>query len=215
MNKHQSKFALFLFFMVFFSLFMSKPLLPDSPIQWRIGEELTYKVKWSFLRLGTLRVQLVDTIKIDTQPVFHAQISIDSNPLLFFVNYHSIFHSYFDKDLNIYLFHYHEKENGVTYRAEYRFNYKDSLVYIGLTDTTDTLNTIRREMAFHHQVLDGSSLLYYAREHAWKTTTDTVYYLTDEAQDQAIIHFYGLDQKIKIKALDKSCLLYTSPSPRD
>ncbi|MGD9899625.1 MAG: hypothetical protein AB7T22_10930, partial [Calditrichaceae bacterium] len=80
-------------YLLFITLILNSSLVLGQNFQWRVGEELVYKVKWSFLRLGTVKLQIVDTTKIENVPVYHLRFFIYSNPLLFFVNNHSVYNS--------------------------------------------------------------------------------------------------------------------------
>ncbi len=120
-------------------LFLPTKILPDdNSYQWQIGEELTYKVEWQFIRLGTLKVQVCDTMKMDSVTVYHLKLFIDSNPTLFFVNMHSIFESYVDKDFRTHLFRSVENIDNKKYNTNYRFDYRDSLIYLQMTDVKDS-----------------------------------------------------------------------------
>ena len=65
----------------------------DNSFQWQIGEELTYKVKWSFIRIGTLKFQVRDSMFIDGNPVYHIKLFLDTNPLIFFIDMHNVYES--------------------------------------------------------------------------------------------------------------------------
>ena len=174
----------------------------ENPLLFPIGETLVYKVKWSFFRLGTLKMTICDTTTIDSQCVFHAKLLIDSNPVLFFVNHHAVYESFFSDKLNTYLFYSEEKIDGIQYKTRYRFNYTNSILTIDLTDMDDPTRHIQKQTPFHGRVLDGTSLLYYARFKAHQTGVDTVYYLFGGEPNPAIIHFMGRDKSVKTGAMD-------------
>jgi hypothetical protein len=182
----------------------------ESNFYFPVGEDLTFKIKWSFIRLGTMRAIVNDTLTIDGEKVYHIKVFIDSNPLLFFINRHSVFETFFNNDLKIFLFQYNEKIDGITYKAEYRFNYKDSLVHITMTDTTNPSNAIIKDHPMKGKLFDGPSLLYYARKFAVLTRTDTVYYVSYDRLNGVIIDFQGQSKPIKVQGVKKridSCYL--------
>ena len=108
--------------------------------QWKIGEELNYNVKWTFIHLGKLKLQICDTLRMDQKKVYHTKLYLDSNPLLFFVNMHSVFESYIDEDFYPHLFLAEEKIDGVRYDTRYRFNYEGNVIEVKMTDIKDTPN---------------------------------------------------------------------------
>ncbi len=132
-------------------LFSTALLADDNTFSLRIGEELTYKVKWSFLRLGTLKLQVCDTLTIEGNLVYHLKINLDSNPKLFFVNMHSVYETYIDEDFNVHLSYANEKIDNVTYLTEYRFNYEDSLIHVKMTDIKDTSRIILEDQPLNER----------------------------------------------------------------
>jgi len=189
-------------------LFPNFLLSNDDSFKWKIGEELTYKVKWAFIRLGTLKLQICDSLVIDSTFVYHVRLHIDSNPLLFFVNMHNVYNSYLDKNFQLQLFYAEEKIDDVNYKAEYRLDYSDSLIHINMTDIKDATKTIKKSEPFQETVLDGTSLVYYARKNAISTKTDTVITFFESEQGEVIINFKGKKGRIKISALDSAVESY-------
>ncbi len=151
----KSYFAKIVVILIIIILYSPNLLLSnDNPFKWKIGEELTYKVKWSFIRLGTLKLQICDSLVIDNTLVYHVRLLIDSNPLLFFVNMHNVYNSYLDKNFQLHLFYAEEKIDNVTYKAEYRLDYSDSLIHIDMTDIKDPAKTIKKSVPFQETVLE-------------------------------------------------------------
>jgi len=175
---------------------------------WEVGEELTYKVKWTFIRLGTIKLHICDTVRINNQKAFHIKCYIDSNPALFFVNYHTVAETFFSKDLEVQYFTYIEEDEGITYKAEYRLNHVRGLVSIELTDTSDTSHKITKEIPFTGNLQDGTSLIYYARAHADKSEQHRVTYLADDGQDVVLINFKGKDGLLKTKPFEQKIPAY-------
>ena len=186
----------------------SRGYCQENTMIWRVGEELSYRVKWSFIRLGTIKFQICDSIYFGNNKAYHIRLHIDSNPLLFWVNHHSVFETYFSSDFKVYLFSFIEKINDTTYKAEYKFDHSKKEVYVQMTDTSDVSNVIEKTIPFTGTLLDGTSIFYYARANAGKTGTDTVQYLADYDYDRVIINFLAEDKKIKIKAVKKKIPSY-------
>ncbi len=77
----------------------------DFAFKWRIGEELTYKMKWSFIRLGTPKLEIADTSTVEDEFIYHIKLYIDSNPTLFFVNMHNVYNSFINENIQLHHFY--------------------------------------------------------------------------------------------------------------
>jgi len=166
--------------------------------QWKIGEELTYKVKWSFIRLGTLKMSIVDTVQIDGLQLKKVNFYIDSNPMIFFVNMHNVYESYIDDEIRVHLFYAEERIDGVLYDTEYRFNYVDRLIHVTMTDMKDTTKTIRKNVPFDVPIRDGTSMIFYARNNAHRNHKDTLYSIYEAEVDKVVLNFTGKNEEITL-----------------
>jgi hypothetical protein len=169
--------------------------IPD----WPEGEEFIYSVKWSIFRLGTLRLRINDTLRVQGEKVTHTQFFIDSNPLLFFINHHSVYESYFDDRFNTLYFRFDEKIDDVPFDAEYRFDYSDSLISIQITDEKNPSNQIRKAIRFEKKVYDGTALLYALRFHAGASRSDTVRFLSNDRIETVIIRFNSRSFPVSVR----------------
>jgi len=175
---------------------------------WQIGEELTYKVKWSFIRLGTLKLHVNDTLQYNGNLVYHVRLYIDSNPLLFFVNMHSVYDSYVDEKFRIHLFWADEKIDNITYKAEYQFDYVDSLIHVNMTSLQDTNQTIIKDLPLDSQTQDGAAMIFYARANTEFTRTDTITSFFEAKKGKIVINFKGVSGQEKIDALESPLKTY-------
>ncbi|MBD3226027.1 MAG: DUF3108 domain-containing protein [Caldithrix sp.] len=139
------------------------PAKPANTFQWRVGEELTYSVHWSFFRLGTLKLEVKDSLTYNGHSVYHIRLHIDSNPALFFVDMHSKVDSYIDDDMQLHRFLARENIDNVNYLTEYRLDYEQNKLIINMTDLEDTTHTIYEEKPLTDEIYDGSGLIYLAR----------------------------------------------------
>lgn len=174
----------------------------DLDFKWKIGEQLTYTVKWSFIRLGTLKLETLDTLVLDNKLLYHVKLHIDSNPLLFFVNMHNVYDSFITENFQLHHFYAEEKIDNISYLAEYQIDYSDSLILINMTDFNDTSKIITKTMPFERTILDGTSLIFYARKHAIATKTDTVESFFESERGKVAFNFCGKKERLKIPALD-------------
>lgn len=175
-----------------------------SELHWPVGESLTYKVKYSFVRLGTLRMVVKDTLRINKKLAYHTQVYIDSNPLLFWVNHHSLYESIFFENFEGYLFKYDETVDETPFNGNYQFDYSDSLIHIQVVSEKNPDSIIVRHNPFQGMVLDGISLLYYSRYFSHKTGIDTVTYLADAGEETAIIQFEGYQKEMTLPGSEKN-----------
>lgn len=170
----------------------------SNAFEWHIGEEFTYKVKWSFIRLGTLKMKMVDTVHIDGMKLNKINFYIDSNPMIFFVNMHNIYETYIDDSLQVHLFYADEKIDGVLYETEYRFDYADSVIHVTMTDVEDTTKTIYKEIPFNVPILDGTGMIYYVRSKAHIEKKDTLYSIYEAEIDKVLINFTGKQESVDL-----------------
>lgn len=184
----------------FILLCFRSPLFSDDKeaFNWQEGEELTYKVKWSFIRLGTLKVQVMDTSRINGELVHDVRFFIDSNPMIFFVNMHNEYRSFIDEKFRLHLFHAVERIDGTFYRTTYRYDYTDSLIYVTMTDVDDTLKTIYKEVPFENRILDGTSMIFYARAHTHKAHADTLYSIFESEIGKVAIRFTDKNDDVSL-----------------
>jgi hypothetical protein len=175
----------------------------SGDLRWPVGEELTYQVRWSIFRLGTLRLMIDDTLRIHDELTYHVRFVMDSNPLLFFIDHHSVFESYFSDHFNGVLFRFDEKINGIPYDAEYRFDYVDSLIFVELMDGRDSTRHIRETIPFNENVFDGTAFLYYLRFHAGELKKDTIQFLSDDRIEKAVVRFNHRSYPVSVSSLNR------------
>jgi len=156
-----------LIFILYFPLFPREPDSKISPkLDWRIGEELIYKVKYLFFTLGTLKFQVLDSTTINNRKAYHTRIYIDSNPALPFVNLHDIYESYVDaEEIYSHRFISYEKKSDYTLFTRYDMDYQTNTIHIIIQKWTenDTLLVLDSTATIPEKVQDSLSLLYFAR----------------------------------------------------
>lgn len=174
----------------------------QEEFRWKIGEELTYKVKWSFVRLGTVTLQICDTLQMDSQKVYQTKLFIDSNPVLFFVNMHSVFESYIDESFYPHLFLAVEKIDGVKYDTQYRFDYDRKMIDVKMTDVKDTTRIIQKSIPFDQKVQDGMSLIFYARGNLSIVKKHNLIAFAEGEKGKLVLNTKGDGKEIGIDALE-------------
>ncbi|MBD3287504.1 DUF3108 domain-containing protein [candidate division KSB1 bacterium] len=196
------------FFIIGLCLLANSAFGNGNNYQWQIGEELSYKVKYSFIRLGTVRIVVHDTLTYDDAFVYHIKLFIDSNPLIFFVNMHNVYDSYIDDKFRLRLFSALEIMDGKKYDATYSFDYDKKMMHINMTSMKDTSKTIIDDVPLNEEVLDGASLIYYARAHVHSNVTDTLTSFFEAKKGKVLINFKGENEAVKIGAFDEPLNTY-------
>ncbi len=191
-------------------LLLSVPLKAEDAFQWRIGEKLTYKVKWAFIRLGTVKLELVDTLRVDSVPVRHARFHIDSNPILFFVNMHSVFDCYLDSSARPLKYIASEKIDGKLKKAVYNFYYSDSVFTIDFYSGGATSAYRRKTLPLTETVFDGISLISYSRRHIANPQKKILTAFLDDDLGKVKIDYLGEGESIKIGAIKNKIPTYTT-----
>lgn len=170
--------------------------------QWRVGEELVYKVRYAFITVGTLRFQVLRQLQYRGRTVYHCRLYIDSSPGLPFVTIHDIYESYIDEDVYAHHFWSYERKGGYTLFSEYDFDYQQNLAHVQLwrwtkTDTILEQDTIKQ---IPGPVQDGLSILYFARSRVQKLkgSYEVAAFVFGDLK-YAIINFYGGTKKVKVK----------------
>jgi len=172
-------------------------------IKLQIGEELIYKVKYTFLTLGSLKFQILGKDTIDDRPVYHCILYMDSNPSLPFVNIHDIYESYIDEDIYSRRFVAWENKSDYTIYTRYDMNYEEQNVHITMkkmtkTDTTVALDSIAA-LDTPRKIQDGLSILFYARAMVKHKKMMSAPVFAYNALKYTFINFTGKQKKVEVQ----------------
>ncbi len=139
----------------------------DFPyLNWTVGEELTYHVKWSFIKLGELTLTVIEPDTMHNRLVYRCRINIDSSPGLPFITLHDVYESWIDADS--FYSHYFksvESDRSNTLLTIYDFQYDQKRVAIHIEQIKNGKGTVKADctVTIPEKVFDSLSLLYYAR----------------------------------------------------
>lgn len=192
--------------LVVFLLILALPALKRSDClayQFTIGEELRYKVKWMHFRLGTVTIQVCDSLEMDSHKVYHAKFSIDSNPVLFFINMHSQFECYLDEHLRPHLYKSEEKVDGNKCSTYYRFDYNEKVVRVKIVDQKDSTKIINKSIPLDRQIFDGLSLIFYMRNNLLCPKEEKLNIIANGDTWLLDLKIMEKAKKIRLKAIDK------------
>lgn len=171
------------------------------PKELQVGEELTYVVRYSFLKLGEIKIKI--TGKKNDNGEYHTAIAyINSYPNIPFVDLHQIYETKFNSKLTSNYFRGIVKYKDHSSYTEYFFDYKNNSVGIKKgklnppevwTDSTANINV---------ELQDGLSILLFARMNNGVRKTIRVPSFVNEKIEYATINFYDKIHKVSIDAVD-------------
>ena len=168
----------------------------DKGFKWSPGEELVFNVRWSFIHLGTIKLQVFENDSSAEIKQYYCRMFVDSNPLLFFVNMHSVFETYVDKNFRPYLHQAYENIDDVNYFTQHYFNYKDSTITLKMTSVKDTTKIIQRQYPLVDKYYDAISLVFHTRNTISNIKTDTLSSFFGEEIGKVAINYHGVQEEI-------------------
>jgi hypothetical protein len=168
----------------------------DKGFKWYPGEELVYKVKWAFINLGKLKLQLFENPSTENEAKYYCRLFVDSNPLLFFVNMHSMFETYVSEDFKPFLHQAYENIDDVNYFTQHYFNYADSTIKLKMTSVKDTSKIIQRIYPLVDKYYDAISLVYHTRAMVDHVESDTLKSFFGEEIGNVAINYHGAQDEI-------------------
>ncbi|HES59453.1 MAG TPA: DUF3108 domain-containing protein, partial [Caldithrix sp.] len=168
----------------------------DTGYKWYPGEELIYNVSWTYIHLGKLKVQVFENKSNEIEGKYYCRLFVDSNPLLFFVNMHSMFESYVSEDFKPYLHQAYENVDGVNYFTQHYFNYADSTIKLKMTSVKDSLKVIERIYPLVDKYYDAISLVYLTRAMIDRVQSDTLKSFFGEDIGDVAISYHGVQDEI-------------------
>ncbi len=172
----------------------------------QVGEELEYRVTYSFFHIGTIRFRVTDRGERDGRTVYHTETIIDSNPALsWLTDVHIRFYGETDEDVYSYWWIGDDSSSkGVDYR-EIRFDYPNHRMFYdwgkklpGGQRRQEGVDTV----AVSGRGQDGLSLFFYAREHARDKKTEIVPTFIENKEAKTTINFLSDRQDVEIDSVD-------------
>lgn len=181
----------------------------DPAVQSRmleVGEELEYKVSYSFFNIGTIRTQVLSKETRNGRTVFKTRALIDSNPgLKWLVDLHIQFNSEMDGAGYSYTWLADDSTAKEINFRRFRFDYENSRAYLergkrlpGGMRKVESTDTVKIEG--HCQ--DGLSLFFYARENVHSVKQDRIPTLIEDKPASTYINFTNSRTETDIDAVD-------------
>jgi hypothetical protein len=166
----------------------------------RVGEELTYIVRYAFFNLGEVRFKIEEKTEKNGMEVLKTIAYIDSYEGVPFVNLHQIYNSYIDSSLYPTMFYALMLRDDTTF-IKYIFDNASSIKMTkGDYRTSETWFDSTTYVKKRFQ--DGLSILHFARMNFGEEKTIEVPCFVNEKQEVTTLNYYEENEPIEIDAVD-------------
>jgi hypothetical protein len=180
----------------------------NNDFNWHLNEEFSYKVSYTFIRLGTVKLHVADTVRIDAIKVYKIVMRVDSNPLLFWVNMHSEFEGYVDEQFRPVLYYSNENINGTNYKGTFKFDHRNRLASADFRSVEDSTQFIKKVLPYNDTLYDGISLIFFARANVSHKKPCTVDVMVEDKKGPVFLNFTGRKEKLSIDGIDEELSCY-------
>lgn len=183
----------------------SEPILMQLPAAERTllpGEEITYLVRYGFIKLGEIRLKVINQKSEKGSVIYNTIGYIDSYPGLPFVDLHQIYESKVNKNFFSNFFKGTVKKEEYTTFTEYYFDYPNKTLKVKKGKVhpyelwTDTSGVAETE--YH----DGLSIFYWARMNLGQNKTVKVPCFVNEEKVFTLVNYYSKPETMEIDAVD-------------
>ena len=165
------------------------------------GEELTYNVRYGFIDLGQVRIQVLSTTRTSGYFAYNSKALIQSYSGVPFVNLQATFESVIDTAVYSHRFVGRSKDGKVWEFARYRFDYDAHRAFIEVGHR-DTIIEKRDTLPLETLYNDGLSLFFFARQKLMSGKKMNVPTLVKEEKVNTYIDFTRKRDAIEIDAVD-------------
>lgn len=129
------------------------------------GEELTFEASYLFIKIGTVKMQVVGKTIYDGVPAYHLRAYIDSYSGIPFVNLHAMFDTYQDAKSYGCLFTSNiQKDGGDSVYTAYHFDFTRKIMDWSLTKNGKQIEEAK--IPLDKDYTDGVGFFYFIREAA-------------------------------------------------
>ena len=171
-----------------------------------VGEELEYKVSYSFFTIGTIRTKLTGKEERNGRTVYKGSAFIDSNPgLSWLVSLHIRFYTEMDGSIYSYRFTSEDSSKKETNYRVFRFDYENKKTYLEsgkILPSGEHKAEVADTVAITGECEDGLSLFFFAREHVHQKKQENVPTLIDKKQENTVINFMNKRTSTEVDAID-------------
>jgi hypothetical protein len=165
-----------------------------------VGEDFTYVVKYAFLRLGEVRIRVVEKTKIRNVPVYKTEAYIDSYPDLPFVSIHQVYESYIDSTFFPLKF-YARIFGDDTVFVQYSFlNHSKIEMQKGKLGSSHLY--LDSTAVINKRFQDGLSILFYTMMNMGTQKSLNVPCFVNEKKENAKLNYYSGTEPISVESVD-------------
>jgi len=160
------------------------------PGMFLVGEKLEYEVSYSIFSLGTVSVEILDTVRRGGTVYYRAQAFMDSYSGVPFVSLHWIFYSEIDPHFYSHFFSgLDRKDTAKISYSDYSFDYPRGKVFVEKGITANRELSAKKTDTISTTYQDGLSLFYYARGNVHTTGEVNVATFVNESKVNTYIKF--------------------------
>ena len=168
-----------------------------------VGEELIYEVSYSFFSLGTVKLQILDTIAKEGATLYQAKAFMDSYGGVPFVDLHYVFYSEIDPAYYSHFFSgLNTKDPKNTSFANYVFDYAQNRVTTEKGIRQAREKSLKGSDSISSLYQDGLSLFYYARGNVHSRGAFNVPTFVNEKKVNTFINFMNRKTSSEISAVN-------------
>ena len=171
------------------------------------GEDLTYEVSWSFIKIGTIRTKVIEIKKHNDDYRIKTAVYIDSYSGLPFVNLHAIFETEMDKNCFSNFFVSKTKDGSTWWVTRYLFDRINNKLFVEY-GRTNNKNSVEFKIEkidtvdIQEKTQDGLSLLFFARANIRKGSEMRVPTMFNSTKGLTILNFYRKRTNVEIDAVE-------------
>lgn len=171
-----------------------------------VGEELEYRVSYSFFNIGIIKTRVTDRWERDGRTIYRAEVSMDSDPALsWLVDLHMLFRGTVDGEAFSYSWLSEDSTStGVDFRTM-EFDYPRAKMYYAWGRRPHRgANMIagRDTVPIRERSVDGMSLLFFARENVRQPRSWRIPTFVDNREGITEIHFRDKREDLEIDAVN-------------
>jgi len=156
------------------------------------GECLNYDVSWAGIHIGKIQIRVIGAEMDNGKVFYHLRQEMQSNPLLFFIHLKSCHDTWIDENFLPQKFMIRYNDDSTTYRAEYTFDYADSLLNVNIERYGQVCSY---KLQLPDNLYDGLGLIFYVRSQVEPDSRDTVWSISEENMGRVV---YKFDKKIEL-----------------
>ncbi len=168
----------------------------------QVGEELTYVVKYSLIRLGEVRLKIISKETDKGKTIYRAMAFIDSYSGVPFVNLHQIYETKINDDSASIFFRGLVKGEKYTTFTDYIFDYHKSKIFIKKGKVYPHQLWLDTTITAKKKYQDGLSIFYYARLNTGEIKKQDIPCFVNEDKVYTKINYYNKVSDVSIDAVD-------------